>query len=90
MAKIRAEINYRREHQLTIEAGGVTIRESEVEPWLAQRRAAFANSHYPCRECNPRRFYRWAKGCWEQGHDSASCDLCQREAERVSSRKGRR
>lgn len=31
----------------------------------------------PCAECRPEAFRRWANGCWEPGHASGRCDLCQ-------------
>jgi hypothetical protein len=32
------------------------------EAWLAQRRTALAATIYPCRQCRPAAFMRWAKG----------------------------
>lgn len=43
---------------------------------VAERRAAYANSYYPCKDCNPKAFFRWAKGCYSDNHDRASCELC--------------
>lgn len=43
---------------------------------VAERRAAYADTWYPCKDCNPKAFFRWARGCYTDGHDRASCDLC--------------
>lgn len=45
---------------------------AEVE----QRRAAARDSWYPCRDCNPGPFFRWAAGHWNKDHDVASCAEC--------------
>lgn len=41
------------------------------------RRASLANSCYPCRECQPGPFFRWAGRHWEVGHDISACNECQ-------------
>lgn len=68
----------------------VIVSDEDRVTILRARSVALAESVYPCRVCRPRQFFRWVKGCGTVGHDVESCDLCQREAERVGSRKGRR
>lgn len=41
----------------------------------AQRGAA-RDSWYPCRDCNPRQFFRWAEGHWNKDHDVTNCAEC--------------
>lgn len=38
--------------------------------------AAAADQWYPCRDCNPEAFKRWAQGHHQPGHDTASCPDC--------------
>lgn len=40
------------------------------------RLAALRNTAYPCRECAPLAFLRWANGHHDPGHDAASCPDC--------------
>lgn len=40
------------------------------------RLAAYANSVYPCKNCHPHLFARWAAGHLEPSHDSGECELC--------------
>lgn len=42
----------------------------------AERRAAAANTIYPCRTCRPQQFYRWANGHFTPEHDSDRCPQC--------------
>ena len=49
-------------------------------------RAALSKTVYPCKACNPKLFYRWAKGCLESDHDSWECPDCY-EAGAVKGRK---
>lgn len=67
----------------------VKVAEGDREMVLRARRVALAESVYPCKVCRPSAFFRWAKGCGTPGHDAASCDLCQREAEKSTSRRRR-
>lgn len=48
----------------------------EVVAQVQLQRAAAANSVYPCRDCNPPMFFRWAGGHFKLGHDYAKCDEC--------------
>lgn len=50
------------------------------------RRASLANTVYPCRDCQPAAFYRWAGGHLERNHDRAKCDECSELDARSSSR----
>lgn len=43
---------------------------------VVAKRAALANSYYPCRDCLPAAFYRWAGGHWEPNHDRTGCAEC--------------
>lgn len=43
---------------------------------VAQRRASLARSVYPCRECQPAAFYRWAQGHNDPNHDRMNCAEC--------------
>lgn len=61
--------------------------EAERDELVRVRRVALAESVYPCKVCRPSAFFRWAKGCGTPGHDSAGCDLCQREAEKRGKRR---
>jgi hypothetical protein len=38
--------------------------------------AALANSVYPCRECQPATFDRWAAGHFAKGHEMDDCPEC--------------
>lgn len=89
MAAQAAEVEKRRE-AFAAGTGGEVDPDDGYEVWMAQRRAALAQSVYPCRACNARRFFRWAKGCWWEGHDRSECDLCQKEAEETTPRRRRR
>lgn len=40
------------------------------------RYAAALNTWYPCRNCRPVQFYRWAEGHWLVDHDVSSCEAC--------------
>jgi len=31
---------------------------------------------YPCKDCQPSAFYRWAEGHFESDHDRAGCSVC--------------
>lgn len=48
----------------------------QIHDELRLKRAAAANSVYPCRTCNPSLFFRWAGGHFKLGHDYAHCDEC--------------
>lgn len=56
---------------------------------LRARRAALAESVYPCRRCRPTQFFRWANGCGTPGHDVEGCKQCAFEAERMTKRSRR-
>jgi hypothetical protein len=43
--------------------------------WHAER-AALLRSVYPCRECRPDAFMRWAGRHWMHDHADSSCDEC--------------
>lgn len=43
---------------------------------VESRRRALAESYYPCKECRPEAFYRWAQGHNEPNHDRTSCPEC--------------
>lgn len=43
---------------------------------FARLQASLDESVYPCRECNPPAFYRWARGCLAPDHDPATCERC--------------
>lgn len=43
--------------------------------WQA-RLASGKNTVYPCKECNPDLFYRWAKGHLDSAHERAGCAEC--------------
>lgn len=45
-----------------------------------RRRAAALNSVYPCRDCNPKAFYRWATGHYGPEHNAAGCSECNPKA----------
>lgn len=47
------------------------------------RRKTLAETIYPCKTCNPRLFFRWAKGCLKPGHNATDCDLCDTPGRRV-------
>lgn len=38
--------------------------------------AALLNTVYPCRNCRPDAFYRWANQHWSPDHDVAACQDC--------------
>lgn len=42
----------------------------------AQLRDALARSVYPCKDCRPVQFFRWAEGHWSRDHDSSGCSDC--------------
>lgn len=44
---------------------------------VAAKKAAAANTAYPCKTCNPKAFWRWVGGCYKPDHDPAGCELCQ-------------
>lgn len=44
---------------------------------VTARRAALAGSVYPCKDCLPATFYRWAGGHFDLNHDTAGCPECQ-------------
>lgn len=54
---------------------------------VSGRRAATAETYYPCKHCNQSAFYRWAGGHWDSGHDTARCDECHGTTTRVGRRR---
>lgn len=46
--------------------------QAEVET----RRAALTDSVYPCKQCQPHLFFRWAEGHLASKHDQDDCDEC--------------
>lgn len=40
------------------------------------RRAALAKTVYPCRECRPQQFFKWAAGHFGIDHDRQGCPDC--------------
>lgn len=48
---------------------------------VERRRRAAADSWYPCRECEPSLFYRWAGRHLDSKHDRAGCAECSLEDE---------
>lgn len=42
------------------------------------KRSALSNTVYPCRECAPAAFMRWAGGHLDPGHEAGACDECRR------------
>lgn len=55
----------------------------------AARRAALARTVYPCKECRPAQFFRWAAGHFAGDHDRTACDEC-RDGRVTSGRRRRR
>lgn len=53
-----------------------TATAEAVHAELALKRAAAANSVYPCRNCNRPMFFRWAGGHFKLGHDVLGCAEC--------------
>ncbi len=43
---------------------------------LGAKRAAAENSVYPCRQCAPALFFRWAGGHFGLHHNTAECEEC--------------
>lgn len=48
----------------------------ELVATVARKRASLAESYYPCRDCLPAAFYRWAQGHNDPNHDRANCPEC--------------
>lgn len=42
----------------------------------AVERAGLLQTVYPCKVCNPKLFYRWARGCLASDHDPWDCPDC--------------
>lgn len=42
-----------------------------------ERRESFTGAVFPCPDCRPEAFRRWANGCWRPGHNAGECELCQ-------------
>lgn len=58
---------------------------------VANKRRALAESYYPCKECQPAAFYRWAQGHNEPNHDRHSCpECCELDGRRAGRAKPRR
>lgn len=56
---------------------GLTEGEAQaVNDATAERRRFALDSVYPCRECAPAMFFRWAGGHFKMGHDPGSCTEC--------------
>lgn len=60
-----------------------------IEQWQL-RRAALADSWYPCKECNQQAFYRWANGHLASDHVRHECPDCQTPAQRRAADRGHR
>lgn len=43
---------------------------------IEYRRAGLADSVYPCKECQPTLFFRWAGGHLASKHDQVDCEEC--------------
>lgn len=50
---------------------------------LEHRRRAARNTVYPCKDCNPVVFYRWAGRHLDSNHLRAGCSECELAAERT-------
>jgi len=62
----------------TAEQLAATDEEGQAQLWaqvMSSRRAA-ENSYYPCRQCAPGLFFRWAGGHLAMNHSTADCDEC--------------
>lgn len=53
----------------------LALYEVRVESTRIAREAA-ARSVYPCKDCEPAAFHRWAGRHWEPDHDRSACDEC--------------
>ncbi len=62
----------------TIEQLAVLDEAGQAKLWaeVASKRAAAENSVYPCRQCAPQLFFRWAGGHFAMGHLAVECDEC--------------
>lgn len=49
---------------------------AEVRSNDRRKRAALANSSYPCPDCDPAGFARWAEGHMDAHHDARHCAVC--------------
>lgn len=55
------------------------MTDAERAAWEAQDeavRAGLAATVYPCKQCEPEMFYRWAGGHLDPRHNRADCDEC--------------
>lgn len=53
----------------------ISTHEAHARSIPALRKAA-RDSYYPCRECQPELFLRWANGCFGPRHNARRCELC--------------
>lgn len=60
---------------LELEPLDETLRAAVIEQ-VEIRRAALRGSVYPCADCQPAAFHRWAGGHLEPRHDRAGCPEC--------------
>jgi hypothetical protein len=62
----------------TLEQLAALGEEAQAELWadLGRKRRAAENSVYPCRQCAPALFFRWAGGHFGLHHNAAECDEC--------------
>lgn len=44
-----------------------------------ERRELYAEHVFPCSECRPEAFARWANGCMRADHRAGKCELCTAE-----------
>lgn len=40
------------------------------------KQAALLNSVYPCKDCQPKAFFRWVQGHYMPDHEPDQCDAC--------------
>lgn len=50
----------------------IVVEQTKV---VLERRATFAGAVFPCPDCRPDEFRRWAAGCWAPAH--RGCEVCQ-------------
>lgn len=51
------------------------MTEAQIEAAYAKREA-YREQVYPCPDCRPDAFRRWANGCFRGEHRATKCDLC--------------
>lgn len=50
--------------------------EEAIAAVLRKREGLYGTFVFPCSECRPEAFRRWANGCFRADHRSSKCDLC--------------